>query len=80
MMELYRISPELITENLVPMTSFKIDSPFASISGSVKAKLTRAFNKRHEDAKLKGKKVKKGTTMEHLKFNPILEEFEAEED
>ena len=71
-MEMYRITPNLLTENLVPMTSFKTDSPFTSVSTSVKAKLTRAYNKRHEDAKLKGKKLKKGTTFEHLKFDPVL--------
>jgi hypothetical protein len=39
----------------------------------VKAKLTRLFNKRHEDFKLKAVKNVKGKS-EHIKFNPLLEE------
>ncbi len=71
-MELYNLSPASINEHLpsIVMTPDKTN-PFGLIPSQTKAKLTRLFNKRHEDAKLKQLKSKK-SVVEHLKFNPVL--------
>lgn len=58
-MEGYRISPMVVNEHLASL--FYIDkspnnpvvNPLADIPSTVKGKLTRMFNKRHGDAKLK---------------------------
>jgi hypothetical protein len=52
-MEQYRISPPMITDHLTSLY-FSADKsqPLAEIPSSVKAKLTRLFNKRHEEARL----------------------------
>jgi hypothetical protein len=49
------------------------ENPFSTIPSKTKGALTRMFNKKHEDAKLKLQQQKgksKGT--EHVKFNPVL--------
>lgn len=46
-------------------------NPLAAIPGSTKAKLTKLFNKRHEDNKLKQTKAAKGKN-EHIKYDPVL--------
>ena len=62
-MEQYRITPTILTENLTILTSLSAKQcPLPNVPPNLKAKLTRSFNKRHEDAKLKGKKVNKSTT------------------
>jgi hypothetical protein len=73
MMELYHFSPLILNEHLASL-QFDLDkvNPLSGISSQVKAKLTRLFNKRHEDAKLKKQKTIKAKT-EHIKFNPVLE-------
>ena len=54
-MEEYRITPAMINDHLASLYYTQKDkqSPLADIPSNVKAKLTRLFNKRHEDAKLK---------------------------
>ena len=73
-MELYRLNPTILSEHLVSLGSLDSkNSPLLSIPGPTKAKLTRTFNKRHEEAKLKGKKGKKGPSNDHQKYDPVLE-------
>ena len=72
-MENYNINPAILAEHLtnMPYKMGKDSNPFEGIPTKVKASLTRTFNKRHEDSKLKaikGGKVK----AEHVKFDPIL--------
>jgi hypothetical protein len=46
------------------------------ISSTVKAKLTRLFNKRHEEerlAKVTGKAKGKMKAEKHIKFDPLME-------
>jgi hypothetical protein len=56
----------------MPYSLNKANNPLAEINGQTKAKLTRLFNKRHEDNKLKQTKAVKGKT-EHVKYDPVLE-------
>lgn len=51
------------------------ENPLSSIPSQTKAKLTRLFNKRHEDAKLKQQKTKKGNEQHAAKYDPVLEEL-----
>ena len=56
----------------MPFSVNKSNNPLAEISSQTKAKLTRLFNKRHEDNKLKQAKAIKGKN-EHVKYDPVLE-------
>ena len=80
LMEGYRLTPLILNEHLSSLTALSSKtSPLAAIPPAIKAKLTRLFNKRHEDAKLM-KKTGKAATQEHAKFNTVLEELEAEDE
>lgn len=46
-------------------------NPWAEVPSTVKGKLTRLYNKRHEDSKLKATTKSKGVT-EELKFDPLM--------
>lgn len=57
-MEGYRITPMVVNEHLASL--FYVDksnnnsvNPLSEIPSTIKGKLTRMFNKRHGDAKLK---------------------------
>ena len=80
-METYSITPTILSEHLASMP-YSVDktNPLAAVSSQTKAKLTRLFNKRHEDAKLSKQQSKgvKGKS-EHVKFNPVMEMAEEEE-
>lgn len=71
LMEQYHFGPEVLYEHLVGL-QFGKDNPLASVNFAMKSKLTRLFNRRHEDAKLMKTKAAKLKT-EHIKFNPVLE-------
>ena len=71
-METYRLTPALLNEHLPVLNTLENRTALlSSIPAATKAKLTRLFNKRHEEAKLKKKKGKT-VTEEHLKFDPVL--------
>ena len=72
MMEQYHFSPLVLNEHLAAL-QFNLDkiNPLSEISAQIKTKLTRLFNKRHDDAKLKKEKAAK-VKAQHIKFNPVL--------
>lgn len=46
------------------------------VTSSTKTKLTKAFNRRHEEAKMKGKAKKVAVVApEHQKYNEVLDEM-----
>lgn len=46
------------------------------VTSSTKTKLTKAFNRRHEEAKIKGKAKKVAVVApEHQKYNEVLDEM-----
>jgi hypothetical protein len=66
----------ILNEHLVSLQfSTNKNNPLSEIASQTKAKLTRLFNKRHEDSKLKGKKAIKPKE-DHMKFNEVLGEAE----
>jgi hypothetical protein len=72
MMEYYSISPAILNDHLATLvTASDKSNPLGAIPTAVKSKLTRLFNKLHEDSKLKQQKIKKGGE-KHAKFNPVL--------
>lgn len=76
-MEQYRISPSIISEHLSSLYCPNSTNPLSDVPSAVKAKLTRLFNKRHEEerlAKIKGKGKQKAE--QHVKFDPLMEEPE----
>lgn len=53
-MQTYNITPAIISEHLTSLNQgTEKTNPMASIPTAIKTKLTKAFNKRHEDARLK---------------------------
>ena len=79
LMEQYRIGPAMVGEHLISLyyTPFS-PNPLADVPAAAKGKLTRLYNKRHEEAKLAKAKAKgKGGNKEqqkHMKFDPVMEE------
>jgi hypothetical protein len=75
-MEQYNITPAIISDHLSSLY-FSPDkpNPLAEVPSAVKGKLTRLFNKRHEDSKLKQATKSKGNVL-NIKFNPLMEEME----
>lgn len=54
LMETYSITPAIINEHLASLYySSDKTNPLTDVPSTIKGKLTRLFNKRHEDAKLK---------------------------
>lgn len=72
-MDYYHISPTIITEHLQSLQLGDRQSLMKDISASTKAKLTRAYNKYHENTKFKKKKTI--TTEDFSKYDPVLGEF-----
>lgn len=73
LIEKYNITPAMIIEHLASLyyTASTDKNPWVEIPSAVKGKLTRLYNKRHEDSKIKGvNKIK--ATVEHVKFDPMM--------
>ena len=78
MMEQYRIPPAMVGEHLLALYYTPLSSnPLADVPAATKGKLTRLYNKRHEEAKLaKAKAKSKGGSKEqqkHIKYDPLME-------
>lgn len=72
-MEQYNITPAILNEHLISLTSFGgKDHPLSNVPSQIKTKLTKAFNKRHEEAKLKQKQKGKKVDVTHIKFDPVM--------
>ena len=54
-MEQYNITPAIITDHLNSLyyTTGNDKNPLTEVPSAMKAKLTRLYNKRHEDSKMK---------------------------
>jgi hypothetical protein len=79
-MEGYRLTPEILKENLVDLqfNPRKLDL-MARVSTTTKGKLTKMFNKRHETSlKVKRGKQKMGEAA-GARYNDMLEELVEEE-
>jgi hypothetical protein len=75
-MEQYNITPAMIGDHLSSLYySPGEKNPLGDVPSSVKGKLTRLYNKRHEDSKMKQITKGKGK-VEHTKFDPPMEELE----
>jgi hypothetical protein len=73
-MEIYNINPTILNEHLISLQFNPSKSNLlAGVETATKSKLTRLYNKRHEEAKLKAAKGPKAK-VEHVKFDPVLEE------
>lgn len=73
-MEHYNITPAMIGDHLTSLnftTSTDKSHPLADIPSTVKGKLTRLFNKRHEDSKMKATNKVKAKN-DHVKFDPLM--------
>jgi hypothetical protein len=82
LMEQYNITPAMIADHLATLhftTSTDKYNPLNDIPSAVKGKLTKLFNKRHEDSKMKQAVKGKGKA-EHVKFDPLMEELEDVEE
>ena len=75
-MEDYNITPATLNQHLVSMMytgGDKNTNPMADISSGIKGKLTRTFNKRHEDAKLRAQAKGPKAKVQHIKYDPLME-------
>lgn len=72
-MDYYHISPTVISEHLQSLQLGDRQNLMKDISASTKAKLTKAYNRYHENTKFKKKKTK--TAEDFNKYDPVLEEF-----
>lgn len=83
MMDYYNLTPAVINEHLATLANAPDKTnPLTSLASNVKSKLTRLFNKFHEETKLKQQKGKRGGAggEKHIKIDPVLEEAEYEEE
>ena len=80
-MEIYHLNPTLMSENLERLVYNPKGINFMSdIPAPVKGKLTREYNKRHEQTKMKIAKAKKAAgEVNHFKFHPELEDIEEDD-
>ena len=79
LMEQYRLTPLALQEHLTSIqTTGDKSSALSDVPPAVKAKLTRLYNRRHEDVKLKAQKGGKAKGEQMAKFNPVLEEVEED--
>jgi hypothetical protein len=64
----------MITEHLTSLyyTTSTDKNPWTEVPSAVKGKLTRIYNKRHEDSKIKAA-TKSKAVVEHVKFDPLME-------
>jgi hypothetical protein len=72
-MENYNITPAIISDHLSSL-NFTNDKSniLSSISPAIKSKLTRSYNKRHEDTKLEQQNNKAKVKVDHIKYDPVL--------
>jgi hypothetical protein len=76
-METYNLSPATMNEVLLEVQyNPQKNALLPDVTSSTKSKLTKAFNRRHEEARMKGKAKKVAVPVaEHLKYNEVLEEM-----
>jgi hypothetical protein len=80
LMEEYRLTPAILNEHLITLVTLgQKTTPLATVPPATKAKLTKLFNKRHEDARLKQQKGK-NQSVHLVKFDPVLEEPELQDE
>lgn len=74
MMETYGLTPTTMNEVLLQIQyNPQKNVLFPDVTTSTKTKLTKAFNRRHEEARMKGKTKKVAAPLpEHLKYNEVL--------
>lgn len=74
----YGITPAILTEHLSCLQYGERENLLKNVETSKKTKLTKTYNKMCEATKFK--KHKEKVVVEHLKFDPVLGEMEAEGD